>query len=374
MEISQNEDDLSYYLSIKQFLFEFRNNPDILLQFIGTLTNSDDQYLAAKVLMHFFFEDVTQAESSAPLEDMLTMFLSKEIPNVPDFFVDSFPSESNFFGKLIKEMGNRNEVKVHVKDIVADIVKELESYQYNQNEYHVTLNIGELNQILVDVKENNGKNRNDSFEVIDKNNTGNYDIRKSKPLSGSMHYKTRSMNTTGLTIDKAVGVTKSIYFPNYGNSNNDLSKMQTEDGLYGNLINIDSKYLRNAMKNETNEFMKIFYMKHINNITSEDKEGKTFKGWQDASGKIVSTEKSYTFTVNGETTLTAVYEDKPSGGGEITPPAKKDGLSGGAIAGIVIGSVAVAGIGGFAFLWFAVKKKTFADLIAAIKALCAKKK
>ena len=107
---------------------------------------------------------------------------------------------------------------------------------------------------------------------------------------------------------------------------------------------------------------------------NEPAEGKVFKGWQDASGKIVSTNKSYTFTVNGETTLTAVYEDKSSGGGEITPPAKKDGLSGGAIAGIVIGSVAVAGIGGFAVLWFAVKKKTFADLIAAIKALFTKKK
>ena len=67
------------------------------------------------------------------------------------------------------------------------------------------------------------------------------------------------------------------------------------------------------------------------------------------------------------TTLTAVYEDKSSGGGEITPPAKKDGLSGGAIAGIVIGSVAVAGLGGFAVLWFAVKKKTFADLGVALK-------
>ena len=107
---------------------------------------------------------------------------------------------------------------------------------------------------------------------------------------------------------------------------------------------------------------------------NEPAEGKVFKGWQDASGKIVSTEKSYTFTVNGETTLTAVYEDKSSGGGEITPPAKKDGLSGGQIAGIVIGSVAVAGIGGFAIFWFAVKKKTFADLIAAIKALFTKKK
>ena len=108
-------------------------------------------------------------------------------------------------------------------------------------------------------------------------------------------------------------------------------------------------------------------------VTAEDKEGKEFKGWQDESGKIVSTEKNYTFTVNGETTLTAVYEDKSSGGGEITPPAETDGLSGGAIAGIVIGSVAVAGIGGFSVLWFAVKKKTFADLIAAIKALFTKK-
>ena len=109
-------------------------------------------------------------------------------------------------------------------------------------------------------------------------------------------------------------------------------------------------------------------------VTAEDKEGKVFKGWQDESGKIVSTDKSYTFNVSGEKTLTAVYDDKSSGGGEITPtPDKKDGLSGGQIAGIVIGSVLLAGIGGFAVLWFAVKKKSFADLIAAIKALFTKK-
>jgi len=110
-------------------------------------------------------------------------------------------------------------------------------------------------------------------------------------------------------------------------------------------------------------------------VTANDPaEGKVFKGWQDESGEIVSTEKSYKFTVSEEKTLTAVYGDKPSGGGEITPPAKKDGLSGGQIAGIVIGTVLLAGIGGFAVLWFAVKKKTFADLITAIKALFTKKK
>ena len=93
-------------------------------------------------------------------------------------------------------------------------------------------------------------------------------------------------------------------------------------------------------------------------VTAEDKEGKVFKGWKDESGKIVSTEKSYKFTVSAEKNLTAVYEDAP---------AAKKGLSGGQIAGIVIGSVLLAGIGGFAIFWFAVKKKTFADLGVALK-------
>lgn len=93
-------------------------------------------------------------------------------------------------------------------------------------------------------------------------------------------------------------------------------------------------------------------------VTAEDKEGKAFKGWQDESGKIISTDKNYTFTVTREMTLTAIYEDVLT---------VKNGLSGGQIAGIVIGSVAVAGIGGFAIFWFAVKKKTFADLGVALK-------
>lgn len=40
------------------------------------------------------------------------------------------------------------------------------------------------------------------------------------------------------------------------------------------------------------------------------------------------------------------------------------GLSGGAIAGIVVGGVAIVGIGGFSVVWFIVKKKSFTDLIA----------
>lgn len=112
-------------------------------------------------------------------------------------------------------------------------------------------------------------------------------------------------------------------------------------------------------------------------ITAEDKEGKEFVGWQDASGNIVSTQKEYTFVVKDGMVLTAVYQDKAPGGGtidgEIAPAPDKNGLSGGQIAGIVIGSVAGVGIVGFAIFWFVVKKKTFAELISAIKALFNKK-
>lgn len=58
----------------------------------------------------------------------------------------------------------------------------------------------------------------------------------------------------------------------------------------------------------------------------------------------------------------ALGDEQP--GGE---QSEKTGLSGGAIAGIAVGSVAVAGVGGFSVFWFVIKKKKFADLIAIFK-------
>ena len=58
----------------------------------------------------------------------------------------------------------------------------------------------------------------------------------------------------------------------------------------------------------------------------------------------------------------ALGDEQP--GGE---QPEKTGLSGGTIAGIAVGSVAVAGVGGFSVFWFVIKKKKFADLIAIFK-------
>ena len=67
--------------------------------------------------------------------------------------------------------------------------------------------------------------------------------------------------------------------------------------------------------------------------------------------------------------LAALLAGCPGVQPEPTPepePAKK-GLSGGAIAGIVIGSTLVVGIGVFALVWFVVLKKSWAALVAVFK-------
>ena len=64
---------------------------------------------------------------------------------------------------------------------------------------------------------------------------------------------------------------------------------------------------------------------------------------------------------------TCDYQMSNGGGAPETPDEPKDGLSGGAIAGIVGGSVVVVGLGGFALVWFVIKKKSFADLVAVFK-------
>ena len=53
--------------------------------------------------------------------------------------------------------------------------------------------------------------------------------------------------------------------------------------------------------------------------------------------------------------------------GYIISPALGHKLSGGAIAGITVGSTAVVGVGGFSLFWFVIKKKKFTDLIAIFK-------
>ena len=99
-------------------------------------------------------------------------------------------------------------------------------------------------------------------------------------------------------------------------------------------------------------------------VANQAPSGKKFKGWSiDGGQTIVSEDETYSFSATENVTLTAVYEDIVPGNGQ----PEKTGLSGGAIAGIAVGSVAIVGLGVFLLFWFVIKKKKFADIIALFK-------
>ena len=88
------------------------------------------------------------------------------------------------------------------------------------------------------------------------------------------------------------------------------------------------------------------------------------------SSPDMSTEGSKTVTVSYTeegVTKTATYQITVTAKETPVTPSKNSGLPAGAIVGIVIGSVLAAGIGGFALVWFVIKKKTWADFIAIFK-------
>lgn len=102
-------------------------------------------------------------------------------------------------------------------------------------------------------------------------------------------------------------------------------------------------------------------------ITADAPEdGYVFDKWVSTSGVVFADASSETTTftmIEGNVTVTATYKPAASP----TPAPSNSGLGGGAIAGIVIASILVAGIAGFALVWFVVKKKTWADFLALFK-------
>ena len=110
---------------------------------------------------------------------------------------------------------------------------------------------------------------------------------------------------------------------------------------------------------------------HWNECACGDKANKAAHTDSNNDGKCDTCE--YQMTNGGGNTETPDNPDNPNNtldnpnNTPDDPSDDKDGLGAGAIVGIVIGSVAVVGIGGFALFWFVIKKKSFADLIAIFK-------
>ena len=116
------------------------------------------------------------------------------------------------------------------------------------------------------------------------------------------------------------------------------------------------------------------YQAQLEHEYSEDWKNDENEHWNEcACGEKANTAAHVDEDGDGKCDVCA-YEEPVTAPKDETPTAPvdtdKDGLSGGAIAGIVIGSiagVAAVGVGGFALVWFVIKKKTWAEFLAIFK-------
>ena len=102
--------------------------------------------------------------------------------------------------------------------------------------------------------------------------------------------------------------------------------------------------------------------------------GKQFKGWAtSANGNVI---EGTTINITADTELFAIWEDVESPQPPVNPNEPQNpeqpedtnkGLGVGAIIGIVLASLVVLGTGGFALVWFVIKKKSWADFVAIFK-------
>ena len=126
IKIISSSANLNFHSQIKNYLFEIRNNTNLLLKFIENLNGEKEKDIIAKVFVHFFFEDVTKSECSYKLNHFLSLLINQEVENLDYELKDNFIEKNSFIDKIFNEFLNRHEVKVYTKYLFEDLIKNLE--------------------------------------------------------------------------------------------------------------------------------------------------------------------------------------------------------------------------------------------------------
>ena len=78
IKVFSDSSSLFSFSVITEYLLEFRENFEKLFILIDSL-NQNEQLIISKLLVHFFFEDISQSESSSKLNNFINQLIIKEI-------------------------------------------------------------------------------------------------------------------------------------------------------------------------------------------------------------------------------------------------------------------------------------------------------
>ena len=238
IKVYSDNSSLFSFNIICDYLLEFRENNDKMFILINNL-NQNEQFIISKLLVHFFFEDITQNESSTKLNNFISLLISKEIEKSESMFYDEIIDEDSFLSKILIEFIYRHEVKVFFKYIFEDILKDL--FLNIEHNFFLTMNINEINK-FIEFNEKKQKNKRILKNIAFMED--NFQINKTFEINDFIIIKTNQ------EIEE------------YRNNINYLFQIQ----FY------DLKFIRNLFKKEKNEIKKNILYKYLFRVSYFDKK------------------------------------------------------------------------------------------------------
>ena len=292
ISICKNE-DLQFYSSIKRYLLEFRNNNKLLIKLINSL-NKEEETKIAKILCHFFFEDITQNECSPIFIKFIKNLIQNGFKNLDLNISDSFFEKHTFLSKIFDEIIYRKEIKLYTKHILTDIIKLLKKEEEKlikndiENEIiFLTLDLENLIKIIKIYKINEKQKKLNNESQINKSVTQNFnDFQKFRSFTLATN-KNQILNNH---INNHIKNNNNNNHINNNNNNNNNNNINNNNNNINNINNnkkndeekfeeeeenfllslkkngIELEYLRQKLRKETNLMYKKFYIKQLKYI------------------------------------------------------------------------------------------------------------
>ena len=278
---SSKEFDENQNLLIKDFLFQFRKNNDLMLRLIECANNEQYEILVP-FLCHYFYENFYMENTEQ--EEMLYiiyLLLEKEIDSLYTPSVSTF-LEQSFISTFLTEMGNRYEIKHYIDIILTNLIMNIEETNLKYNSMDI---IG----IKLDNNENDiyyDMTNEDNFFDSNFNKTELLSKHRNDSIGNNFYVEPKlSIVHTAPKIKNSVLLTENNFsfkggaisindLKNNYNNNIKISDVPLKEEINNNLFNnIDEKFIREKLENEKDEIMKHFYIRQLRKLqASKDKD------------------------------------------------------------------------------------------------------
>ena len=262
---------------IKEFLFAFRTNNDIMLRLIE-FANNDQCEILVPFLCHFFYENFyRESTEQEEILYIIYLLLEKEIDSLYTPSVSTF-LEQSFISNFLTEMGNRYEIKHYIDIILNELIINIEETNITYNSMDILGNQSKNNEgVYYDMNEENYSNNLNKTSSIDKNEImskrrndtigDTSDFKLDENISFTQPEKNLKMSMFLLNESKFSFKGNAVSINDIKNNSNYVSKTQLKKDINENLFNnIDEKFIRDKLKNEKDDIMKHFYVRHLRKL------------------------------------------------------------------------------------------------------------